>query len=146
MASIEAMIHGSKCFGLAFDNKAKECRICEVKLRCESACRMGGAESIPDSVNIADDDEVSETEKAVEKTKAKESSKTAKKVSTLSSKKKSGDASYSEDMPDFKPMSMDEISQLLVDRGGDLSKFDKYSSDKIKRMRIIMAIKETYVK
>lgn len=49
-------------------------------------------------------------------------------------------------MPDFKPMSMEEISQLLVDRGGDLSKFDKYSSDRIKRMRIIMAIKETYVK
>ena len=36
MASIEEMIKKSTCFGVAYDGSVRECKICEVKLKCEN--------------------------------------------------------------------------------------------------------------
>jgi hypothetical protein len=137
--NIEEMIKNSKCFGLAYDGTVKECKICEVKLKCESKCRMGMGEK-PEPVKQADKDEVSLTEEAVVKSMAKEKTK-AKTV------KKSKEVSYDEGMPtDFKPFSTEELGDMVNQRGGNAADFDKYSSDSIKRMRMIMFIKKSYEK
>lgn len=142
--NIEEMIKNSKCFGIAFDGSVKECKICEVRLKCENKCRLGIGETPkkPESVNLADKDEVSTSDAAAAKSAAKEKSKTAKKPAKKDTAK--ADIKYADDMPDFKPMSIDELCQLLNDRGGDASEFDKYSAENIKRMRLTMALKKTY--
>lgn len=143
--NIEEMIKSSNCFGIAFDGSVKECKICEVRLKCENKCRCGVGEvpKKPDQANLADKDEVSMSDEAMKKSKAKESDKTAKKPVKKGAAK--ADVKYADDMPsDFKSMSIDELCQLLNDRGGDASEFDKYTADNIKRMRLTMAIKKTY--
>ena len=144
MANIEEMIKNSKCFGVAYDGSVKECKICEVKLKCENKCRCGIGETPkkPESVNLADKDEVSMSDAAISKSKAKESDKKAKKPAKKDTAK--AEVKYADDMPDFKSMSIEELFQLLNDRGGDASEFDKYSAENIKRMRLTMAIKKTY--
>lgn len=140
--NIEEMIKSSKCFGIAFDGSVKECKICEVRLKCESKCRCGVGETPkkPSSVNLADKDEVSMSEQAMDKSKAKESDKKAKKATT----KAKAEKKYADDMPDFKSMSIEELADLLNSRGGNADEFEKYSAENIKRMRMTMAIKKTY--
>ena len=142
--NIEEMIKSSKCFGIAFDGSVKECRICEVKLKCENKCRCGVGDTPqkPNSVNLADKDEVSESDEAMEKSSAKEKDKTAKKPANTKAAK--ANVQYSEELPDFKAMSIEELCELLDSRGGKSSDFDKYSAENIKRMRLTMAIKKTY--
>lgn len=144
MANIEEMIKNSKCFGVAYDGSVKECKICEVKLKCENKCRCGIGETPkkPESVNLADKDEVSMSDAAISKSKAKEADKKAKKPAKKDTAK--AEVKYADDMPDFKSMSIEELCQLLNERGGDASEFDKYSAENIKRMRLTMAIKKTY--
>ena len=144
MANIEEMIKNSKCFGVAYDGSVKECKICEVKLKCENKCRCGIGEipKKPESVNLADKDEVSMSDAAISKSKAKEADKKAKKPAKKDTAK--AEVKYADDMPDFKSMSIEELCQLLNERGGDASEFDKYSAENIKRMRLTMAIKKTY--
>lgn len=144
MATVEEMIKSSSCFGLAYDGSVKECKICEVRTKCKSKCEGGNVElpKKPSSVPLADKDEVSMSDSAMAKSKSKENSKTAKKPTK---QKKKSDVKYSDDMPeDFKSMSIDELCDLLKDRGGDPTEFDKYTADNIKRMRLTMAIKKTY--
>lgn len=135
MATIEEMIKNSSCFGVAFDGSVRECKICEVKLKCESKCRLGG-DSKPASVNVATADEVthSNNKKATNKKSipVKEAAKPK--------------AEYADDMPDFKSMSADEIEQLAEERGIDMSQFEKYKAANIRRMRVTMALKKTYEK
>lgn len=144
MANIEEMIKNSKCFGVAYDGSVKECKICEVKLKCENKCRCGIGETPkkPESVNLADKDEVSMSDAAISKSKAKEADKKAKKPAKKDTAK--AEVKYADDMPDFKSMSIEELCQLLNERGGDASEFNKYSAENIKRMRLTMAIKKTY--
>lgn len=142
--SIAEMIKNSSCFGLAYDGSVRECKICEVKLKCESKCRMGVSipTQKPDSVALADKDEVSMTDTAMEKSKVKEKDKTAKKP--IKDKKKLT-VVYDEDMPDFKSMNVEEMEQLLTERGGNVADFEKYNSNRgIKKMRLTMALKKTY--
>lgn len=142
--NIEEMIKSSKCFGIAFDGSVKECKICEVRLKCENKCRLGVGETPqkPASVNLADKDEVSTSDVAAAKSNAKEKSNAKKPAKEKSTK---NEVQYSDDMPaDFKSMSIEELSELLNSRGGDASEFDKYDKEAIKRMRMTMAIKKTY--
>lgn len=143
MASIEEMIKSSTCFGLAYSPTVRECKICEVKLKCESKCKMAGATSKPATVVMADKDEVSTSDEAVEKSTVKEveANEAAKSKPT---KKKKAEVEYSSDMPEFKSMSIDEIEALLAERGGNPSDFDKYTNASIKKMRMVMALKKTY--
>ncbi len=141
MATIEEMIKKSTCFGLAYDGSVRECKICEVKLKCESKCRLGVGElpQKPSSVALADKDEVSMSDEALEKTKAKEKDVKAKKPA-----KEKKEVEYDADMPDFKPMSVEELEKLLTERGGNIADFDKYTNKGIKKMRLTMALKKTY--
>ena len=142
--TIEEMIKKSTCFGIAYDGTVRECKICEVKLKCESKCRLGLGETPqkPASVAVADKEEVSMTDEAMEKSKVKE--KTVKAKKTV--KEKANSVEYDESMPDFKPMSVGELEKLLAERGGNVSDFDKYVNPAIKKMRLTMALKKTYVK
>ena len=143
MASIEEMIKKSTCFGVAYDGSVRECKICEVKLKCENKCRLGVGEvpQKPESVALADKDEVSMTDEAMEKSRAKEKDVKAKKSVK---EKKQSTAEYDESMPDFKPMSVEELESLLTERGGNVADFEKYSNPSIKKMRLTMALKKTY--
>lgn len=145
MANIDEMIKSSRCFGIAFDGTVKECKICEVKTKCENKCRLGLGEvpSKPEPVNYADADEVSESDEAAAKSNAKEKDTKAKKPATKEKKAKPT-KNYADDMPDFKAMSVDELCELLDSKGGDSSEFDKYKADNIKRMRLTMALKKMY--
>lgn len=143
MANIEEMIKKSTCFGIAYDASVRECKICEVKLKCENKCRLGVGEvpQKPESVALADKDEVSMSDEAIEKSKAKEKDAKAKKPVK---EKKASTVEYDESMPDFKPMSVEELETLLTERGGNTADFEKYSNPSIKKMRLTMALKKTY--
>ena len=139
MASIEEMILSSTCFGVAWDGTVKECKVCEVRSKCEAKCKgaVPSAESKPESIPFATIEEVSATEeKANEpvKEKAKKPAKVPK-----------AEVNYSPDMPDFKSLTMDELTELLVDRGGNPKDYDRYNNDAIKKMRMIMFLKKTYI-
>lgn len=143
MANIEEMIKKSTCFGIAYDGSVRECKICEVKLKCESKCRLGIGEvpQKPEPVALADKDEVSMTDEAAEKSRVKEKDAKAKKPVK---EKKAATVEYDDSMPDFKPMSVEELETLLTERGGNVSDFEKYSNPSIKKMRLTMALKKTY--
>ena len=138
MATIEEMIKNSSCFGLAYDGTVRECKICEVKLKCESKCRLGVTK--PEQVDVADTSEI--TEKDTKKT-ASAAKKPAVKAKEAAKKPA---VQYADDMPDFKSLSMEELESLAGERGIDLAEFQKYSAANIKRMRMTMALKKTYEK
>lgn len=149
MASIEEQIRQSDCFGLAFSPSVKECKLCEVSLKCETKCR-GGAVDKPEKpapVQQAEVDEVSNSDEAMEKSQKKEAkanSAEAKK-STAKPKKDKPEVQYADDMPDFKSMDLDECLSLLSERGGNPDDFKKYDNNLgIKKMRVTMALKKTY--
>lgn len=144
MANIEDMIKKSTCFGIAYDGSVRECKICEVKLKCENKCRcgVGDVPQKPSGVALADKDEVSMTDEAMKKSQAKEKDMKAKKP--VSEKKLKAEVKYSGDMPDFKPMSIEQLLDLLKERGGNPDDFKKYDNESIKKMRITMALKKTY--
>lgn len=155
MANIEELVKSSKCFGIAWDGTVKECKICEVKNRCKSKTMMGNGEK-PPALDIADVDEVVVEETTNNKVvpfhkKKKEDSevKGKKEAGTPEKKKvkdKAVEKNYDENMPNFKSLSIDELSDLAKERGIDISEFDKYKAENIKRMRITMALKKTYEK
>lgn len=145
MAAIDEMIKNSTCFGIAYDGSVKECKICEVRMKCKAKCEGAGGIEVPkkpEQVNLADKDEVSTSDEAAAKSAAKEKDKTAKKPTKKATAK--ADVKYDDNMPDFKAMSMDELVALLTERGGNPADFDKYTSENIKRMRLTMALKKTY--
>lgn len=81
------------------------------------------------------------TDEAFGKSRAKEKDVKAKKPVK---EKKQSTAEYDESMPDFKPMSVEELESLLTERGGNVADFEKYSNPSIKKMRLTMALKKTY--
>lgn len=144
MASVEEMIKSSTCFGVAYDPNVKECKICEVRTKCKSKCETGNGElpKKPAAAQQADKSEVSMSEAAIDKSKDKEKAAAKKPAKPAASKEKE---QYADDMPDFKTMSIDELLNLLKDKGGNPADFDKYTAENIKRMRITMALKKFYV-
>lgn len=144
MAQIEEMIKNSTCFGIAYDGTVKECKICEVRTKCKAKCEGGGGElpKKPEAANLADKDEVSTSDEAAAKSAAKEKDKTAKKAVNPAKAKK--DVKYADDMPNFTPMSIDELCKLLKERGGNPAECDKYTNESIRKMRLTMALKKTY--
>ena len=144
MSNIEDMIAKSTCFGVAWDGSVKECKICEVRTRCESKCKMGIGSSEPpkkpESIPFADKAEI-----VLDPEDLKAEPVEGKKATKPVKEKKVCDITYADDMPDFKPMSVDDLIKLYVERGGDATEFDKYGNPQIKKMRVIMALKKTYI-
>lgn len=166
MTTIEEMIKNSSCFGVAFDGKVRECKICEVRMKCESKCRMGlspvvpspsdiidieapeenkaeavSSNSKPEAVELADKGEISMDESTLEKVQKEKDKKPVK-----AKKPVAAVVEYDESMPEFKSMSMESLEALLVERGGNIEEFNKYTNPAIRKMRLIMALKKTYVK
>lgn len=142
MATIEELLKNSSCFGVAFDGSVKECKICEVKTRCEAKCRMGLGK--PESIAVATPEEVTEeAEAGVEVKKEIKKNATKKSVKEAAAKPK---VKYADEMPEFKSMSIEELEKLAEERGIDISQFEKYNSPNIKRMRMTMQLKKTYEK
>ena len=180
MATIEDMIRNSVCFGVAYDPRVRECKICEVALKCEGKCHRGHhgdeldeittkedktstdtkptshtdklkTESKPPQVVTATKDEVSTSTDAVAKSEAAEKKAadnekpaTAVKNTEKKPKKEKPKKNYSPEMPVFKGMTMDEMLNLLRQRGGDADKILTYKTEAIQKMRVIMALKKTY--
>lgn len=142
--SIEDMIKSSICFGVAYDGTVKECKICDVRNRCKAKCEMGSTEGTrPDATDLADAVEVTyDEDKAAKATAKKEAAPAKKKPATVAKEKKQ--VNYADDMPDFKPMNIEDMMTLAEERGINLADFDKYTNDNIKRMRLTMALKKTY--
>ena len=117
-------IKNSRCFGIAYDSSTKECKVCEVSKLCKA--RTEGTPA-PTKADPAPDVTPAEKPKPAPKKQSKAS-----------------DKKYAEDMPDFKALQVDELIKLAADRGIDTSAFEKFTDVKIKRMRMIMALKVTY--
>ena len=149
-ASVEQQIKESTCFGLAYDPKVKECKICEVALKCESKCRNGNIE-IKEPVNVVmtDIDDVTATPEQPSKQPSKAASQKATKKSTNGDKKPKKEKppkNYSPDMPDLSKMSDEELDALGSERGIDVEALhEKFSSSvNIYKMHLKMRLKKTY--
>lgn len=146
-------VKNSRCFGIAYDGDVKECKICEVANLCKQKT-TGTSKKAPltpapaKKSDISNDDskvstmkpsnprpEPNDSEPAENNTQDK---KPAKKQS------KKAEVSYADDMPDFKPMSVEDLIELAEKRGIDPADFDKYTNVSIKKMRVTMALKKTY--
>lgn len=146
-ASVEQQIKESTCFGLAYDPKVKECKICEVALKCESKCRNGNIEiKEPTNVVMADIDDVTPAEKKPTKTTvSKKAAKKPAKAVESKPKKEKPPVNYADDMPDLSKLSDDELDELAEERDIDVAAMhEKYSNSNIYKMRLKMALKKTY--
>ena len=148
----EDMIKASQCFGIAFDPTVAECKQCDVHLRCEQKCRLGRAvvptrpmpTMMAEPMEILEPDKVSKPQSSSAKT-AKATAKSAVKTLPKKTVKEAVKSkTYSPDMPEFKGLSMAQMEQMVIERGGDLADFDKYKAENIRRMRLTMFLKSTY--
>lgn len=154
ITNAQEQIKNSRCFGLAYDDKVKECKVCEVAKLCQKQME-GGVVQVPSRPAPASKKNISMSDEAVESSTMKPASprpmpkadtETAKPEKKSTSKKTAKkEQTYADDMPVFKEMEMDELLALAEERGLNLSDFDKYTKEGIKRMRITMALKKTYV-
>ena len=164
--SVEEMIRNSQCFGIAYDDRVPECRACDVKTKCDAKCRstfnMIVSRPAPTvmaeiaEITANDDDIPKKAKPAKPEPKPEPKAKPAekpkpepkpekpepevKKPAKITPKAKS----YSNEMPAFRGLSMEELEKMAVDRGAVLADFDKYIAPNIRRMRLTMFIKKTY--
>lgn len=150
-------VKDSKCFGIAWDGEVKECKICEVANMCKQRT-LGSVKQVPPTASkpaTKKADKVSTVDtmapsnpRPEPKNQSDDVKKPAKKSAAKSSKKSSKSdkpaVNYAPDMPDFKPMSVDELLALAKDRGLNPAEFDSYTHANIKKMRVTMALKKTY--
>jgi hypothetical protein len=122
----------SPCYGIAHDPKVKECRMCDLQTECAALTKTN---SVFDEMKKLSPD----TEKAMKKTNKKK--ETTSKVVDINKNKSKAENSNLEKMPNTKKMSVDELWEKVKERGGTCK---EYSNPKIQKMRLIMALKETY--
>lgn len=143
-------VKDSKCFGIAWDGDVKECKLCEVASVCKQRT-LGGvkqAPSKPATKKVDSDSEKVSTMKPAnprpEPKKSDNENKTEKTAKKSAKEKTKDEVTYNSDMPDFKPMSIEDLVELAKERGLNPADFDKYTHTNIKKMRLTMALKKTY--
>ena len=125
----------STCFGIAFDDEIPECKKCDVKLQCRS--RAAG-----EKVKTPTEKEAKEKPVAKAATEKKvKSTPTADKKPAKVDKPKAAHKVDSADMPKFKEMSWDELTELATKN--EIT-WKEYGNENINRMRIIMQLKKLY--
>ena len=140
----------SKCFGVAYDRSVEECKKCEVWKLCYQKCNgyvqpSNLSDTEPETIvdtlykQANGDDTIDDV---IEEPKKPDTKKPAKKPARK--KKQVPKKEYSPDMPVFKEMSMEELIDLCKTKDIDLEQFERFSSQQIKRMRVIMALKKLY--
>ena len=146
-------IKSSKCFGIAWDGECKECNMCEVSNLCKQRTLGGAKPVISRPATTTKEENAEETVSTMKPATSRPEPKNAsEQASTEVSespkakpKKDKEEVKYSDDMPEFKPMSVEEVLTLAKERGINPSDFDKYTNTNIKKMRIVMALKKTYI-
>lgn len=121
----------STCFGIAHSTQAKECKQCDVQMECQA--KTQGNRAFEPMKELKP-----ETKKAMEEAQAPKKETEEKKAESKKDKK---EKSTPEGMPDTKGMEIDELWALLKERGGTCKDYD---NPQIQKMRLIMAIKQTY--
>lgn len=150
ITSAQEQIKNSRCFGIAYDEKVKECKVCEVAKMCQKQMESGVVQ-VPSRPAPASKKNISMSDEAVESSTLKPAtprpvpkSEPAKPEKKTTKKAAEKEQAYADDMPVFKDMEMDDLIALAEERGLKMSDFDKYTKEGIKRMRITMALKKTY--
>jgi len=137
-------ISGSTCFGIAYDDAIPECIQCDVRLQCKA---KSGGEAIPTpTVKESTPGEV-KTPKVAKTPKnpmGEKINKPDETESTVADKPKKGVKEappVNTNLPDFKPMSTEQLKALAKDRNVE---WKDYGNENITRMRLIMALKKSY--
>lgn len=133
------LIKGSRCFGVAWDGGVKECKICEVGEQCRAKMLNKDPKEITKKEEVKPMEEKVANEEVVESPVVEEKPKKKKRAS-----KPKPEVHYSPDMPEFRPMGVEEMMVLAKERGIDTEPFEAYTSTPIKKMRLTMALKKTY--
>ncbi|MMZ43638.1 hypothetical protein D1872_52030 [compost metagenome] len=134
-------IKASSCFGIAHDDTVPECKRCDLKEQCKRKAegafveppreKVKSVTKAPAATEKADKPKVTKTDKPKTSAASKPGKKTEAKPSAPSPN----------GMPDFKPMSIDELKALAVSRNVEWKEFDNAN---ITRMRLIMELKKSY--
>lgn len=124
----------STCYGIAHDPNNKECKMCDVQQEC--AAKSAGNRTF-DSLRVLKP----ETAKAMEKAREMQSQFKPTVIDGQKVPKPKKSKELPPGFPDTKKMSIEELEALLKERGGTC-KF--YENPAIYKMRLIMALKETY--
>ena len=137
------VLQESTCFGIAYDPDVPECKQCDVRGSCKA--KVDGAMNIPtptvrEKAPTSPPVKPTTTKKAADKkeeSKPKETTPAAKKPATKAKPKPVANGN----LPDFKPMSLDELKDLAAERNVE---WKDYGNDQITRMRLIMNLKKSY--
>ena len=137
-AKLLEVLNASTCFGIAYDADVPECKQCDVKGSCKAKMEGGlGDSPIPTHKLVtASTPVVEEKPKAPAKPKA-----TTPKAEKPKADKPKAPTPAPANLPDFKPMSLDELKDLAKERNVE---WKDYGSDNITRMRLIMGLKKSY--
>lgn len=150
----------STCFGIAHDDSVPECKQCDVKAQCKA---KGEGASIPtpkgkpksQPTGTAAEPSTPAVQASGKSAKSGKSSGKAGGSSTKKNDNKpaggtkpastpkpaSQPAQQNGNMPDFKPMGLEELKALAAERKVD---WKDYGNDQITRMRLIMNLKKSY--
>lgn len=136
-AKLLEVLNASTCFGLAYDADVPECKQCDVKGSCKAKMEGGlGDSPIPTHKLVS-----ASTSAPVAEEKPKATSKPKAPAKATKPKEDKPKAATPANMPEFKPMSLDELKDLAKERNVE---WKDYGSDNITRMRLIMALKKSY--
>lgn len=133
MKSIDEQIAESKCFGVAFSESIRECKICEVRKKCKDTMEN----KIKNNTLQKPESPLKKLEKSVA-TELKNDNKYSKKLNNNSNNDQN-----KINCPNFKKMTLEELEKLAIERHADDS-WKKYDNLGIRRMRLTMALKKTY--
>jgi hypothetical protein len=136
------VLKSSTCFGIAPDSTVPECQKCDVAAQCKAKYENGL--DIPRPTAKPKKEEVKETAPKPTTTKPKT---TAAKATTptepkpKTTKKAAAPKESNPNVPDFKPMTLEELKALAATRN---VQWKDYNNDQITRMRLIMGLKSSY--
>lgn len=150
--TLEEITAKSLCYGTAWDKSAEECKVCDVKNKCQAETVNGGYASKPSPpvefnnkdnkvVNIGSArSKVEPAEKPAKPAKSTESSEKPVKEKAPKAPKAPDDFDYGYD---FKAMSIEELLKVAKKEGLDPKELEeKYGKNpSIYKMRVQMAIK-----
>lgn len=117
----------STCFGVAHEPTAKECRKCDLQQECMAKTQGNKVFDLVKTLKP-------ETKEAMKEAREQRESEFVK-------PKRRKKKELPKGMPNTRKMTIEELWTLLEERGGTCKEYD---SEPIQRMRLVMAIKETY--
>lgn len=125
MASIEDMIKSSKCFGIAYNSRVRECKICEVAQRCQRACENPkGSDTKDDTAKTTTDTpdttkaDVTTTDEPVTETASEPTPEEKPKASKTRAKRAKAGTKVSK-AKDSTTVDNDSDSKPTADKGGE---------------------------